>query len=158
MTTQTLIGQGPTIQVIFPMESLHHLINTEVIKTIAHHGVSFAQVLSIAYQFVVDTHDFEHHELMRELRHADTAVAYVQHIKTMTMSLPNTLDLKYIHNQLIMMVQSLVETLRYPMLHAFNVNGITPSNLTQCFTVTCNVTHYLADAIIVNVSIDYLPF
>ncbi len=158
MNTQTLIGQGPTIQVIFPMESLHHLINTEVIKTIAHHGVSFAQLLTIAYQFVVDTHDFEHHELMRELRHADTAVGYTQHVRALTESLPNVMDLHYIHNQLITIVQALIEGLRYPMLVAFKNSGVTPGNLTQCFSVSCVITHYLADSIIVNVSIDYLPF
>ena len=164
MTKYTVMGGQirpglPThIEAILPMENVLALINQEVVKTLDANDVKFEQLLSLAYQFVLDTHDMPHDEFIRELRHYDSAVVYAQFVKNMLSMIPSHYDRNYIFGETVNIVQTLIEQLRYPLLKSFINMGYSDKDINNIININCKIDNVLADAISVKSTIDYLPF
>lgn len=164
MTKYTVMGGQirsglPThIEAILPMENVLALINQEVLKTLDANDVKFEQLLSLAYQFVLDTHDMPHDEFMQELRHYDSTVVYANYVKNILSMIPSHYDRKYIFDETVSMVQILIEQLRYPMLKSFINMGYSSKDINTIININCKIDTVLVDAISVKSTIDYLPF
>jgi hypothetical protein len=164
MTNYTVTG-GPMrpglptrIEAILPMENVLALINQEVLKTLDANDVKFEQLLSLAYQFVLDTHDMPHDEFLHELRHYDSTVVYANYVKNILSMIPSHYDRKYIFDETVSMVQILIEQLRYPMLKSFINMGYGSKDINTIININCKIDTVLVDAISVKSTIDYLPF
>lgn len=151
-------GLPTRIEAILPMENVLALINQEVLKTLDANDVKFEQLLSLAYQFVLDTHDMPHDEFMQELRHYDSTVVYANYVKNILSMIPSHYDRKYIFNETVSMVQILIEQLRYPMLKSFINMGYGSKDINTIININCKIDSVLVDAISVKSTIDYLPF
>lgn len=164
MTKYTVTGGSvrpglPTrIEAILPIEATLALINQEVLKTLDYNGVKFEQLLSLAYQFVLDTHDMPHEDFMRELRHYDSTVVYAQYVKNILCTIPTNYDKKYIFGETIEIVQILIEQLRYPMLKSLINLGYCDKDINSIISINCKIDTVMIDAISVKSTIDYLPF
>ena len=151
-------GLPTRIEAILPMENVLALINQEVLKTLDANDVKFEQLLSLAYQFVLDTHDMPHEEFIRELRHYDYTVVYAQYVKNILSMIPTHYDRNYIFDETVSMVQILIEQLRYPMIKSFINMGYSDKDINGIININCKIDNVLADAIGVTSTIDYLPF
>lgn len=151
-------GLPTHIEAILPMENVLALINQEVVKTLDANDVKFEQLLSLAYQFVLDTHDMPHDEFMQELRHYDSTVVYANYVKNILSMIPSHYDRKYIFDETVSMVQILIEQLRYPMLKSFINMGYGSKDINTIININCKIDTVLVDAISVKSTIDYLPF
>lgn len=135
------------------------LISVEALKTLTHFNFGLDKLLACAVQFIIDTHDYGHEELITELNKYEHVKMFSGSLHTAVYRITSEdrgIDGKYIFEKGVEIIQVFIETYRYAFLTA--LRDLSQQELLSIYFVSMNVIPLSETELIAHVDLDYLPF